>query len=134
MVALAPLYIAITVPMGRLMYTFSSEPGHIVRIGDTDEVNLHRALPVSTPRKGLDHLYYLAPVRILLFAPCERNFQYLKQLPSKLNDTFHILVAPTIFPRPYGHPASIVAAKLQDMDLRAGMAAVKKPGLRREIR
>lgn len=69
MIALTPPNVTFFGAEGRLLYIFYRKRGLIVRIRETDQVNVHRALPISTCPKGLQHLNDLGRVRLLLLAP-----------------------------------------------------------------
>lgn len=63
---MTPLYVAVSVLVGRLTYTFSSKPFRAVFMRETDQINVNSARPVTILPKGLENLDHFACVTIIL--------------------------------------------------------------------
>lgn len=120
---LEALYVELAVTMGRLMYAFAGKPGHVVRMGHTDQVHGHGASQISTRPNRLVHLDHFACVSLFLLATRKGHIQDREKSTRNFNSAAPSPMPPKFCPRPYGRPASVVSMQLQHVNIRTGMAS-----------
>lgn len=118
---LPTLYVALSVAVGRLIHAFARKPYRVVRMRRADQIYGHHGRPVSRLLEGLQHIYHLSCVVLLLY---EAREGYAQDKIQKTRKGYHAtpsLISLTFLLRLDSRPVNVVSGQLNNVNIRTWM-------------